>query len=375
MLKHPVEVFIRFKEEQKNIRAFVAVTDEFMRPNDTALGKIASTLTEAGFVPFYSRPPERNETPFSDEEFQSLIDQMDQFEGPITVKIHDLEKNLYALEDAAEQLKDKFEPNYREHALAWMEFIFNDPDSTKLVKMDEKWCEAQIAELTQKTGEPADEDSDFVRFFRYISNRQRAKTTANLIARLEQVRETFNRLRVAHRMRDPNADVNILRQGYLLLMTAFDAAVFDMIRIAMRLHFFKLIARFGKKEVIPVAQWDKFGTIEEFQNRMIEKSLKGFYLKDLLEVIRKMGVAPTDWNRLSEMIQRRNLHVHNRGFVDERYLETDDSGVARFNIDKLSLGDMAVIDQDYFDSSLKLTMECIELIRDWVMAGVPIKKE
>lgn len=39
----------------------------------------------------------------------------------------------------------------------------------------------------------------------------------------------------------------------------------------------------------------------------------------------------------------------------------------RFNIDKLKLGETAIVDQDYFDKAIKLTMECIELLRDWVM--------
>ena len=51
-------------------------------------------------------------------------------------------------------------------------------------------------------------------------------------------REQFADLELLARVARPDAEVNVLRQGFLLLMTAFDAAVFDLVRIAFRKEFF-----------------------------------------------------------------------------------------------------------------------------------------
>ena len=41
-----------------------------------------------------------------------------------------------------------------------------------------------------------------------------------------------------------------------------------------------------------------------------------------------------------EMIERRNIHLHNKGFVDNKYFDS-------FNIYKFNIGDYAYIDNEY----------------------------
>src|ERR1700733_7329978 len=106
-------------------------------------------------------------------------------------------------------------------------------------------------------------------------------------------------------------------------MTAFDAVIFDLVRVKLRKDFFKLIGALGN-EKITFQDMAKAGNTEALQNEIIEKQLKKRYVKDLLVLL------ANDWNvqcvqpgqkfeRLIEMVLRRNIHVHNRGIVDERY--------------------------------------------------------
>jgi len=62
-------------------------------------------------------------------------------------------------------------------------------------------------------------------------------------------REQFADLELLPR-RETRRRGHVLRQGFLLLMTAFDAAVFDLVRIAFRKKFFQIIGTFGKQEGI-----------------------------------------------------------------------------------------------------------------------------
>jgi hypothetical protein len=196
---------------------------------------------------------------------------------------------------------------------------------------------------------------------------------AGKINALRRALDLFEQMRFAARLQLPGAEVNLFRQGFLLLMTAFDAAAFDITRAAVRDHFFRLIAILAKKESIAVKQWSEFKSFDEFRDQFIEQQLKSYYLKDLLSALRKAGVAyctaETDVIRITEMIQRRNVHVHNRGYVDERYMERDEKGTPKYNIFNLKLGGMAAIDESYWEIANRLTADCIKHFAHWATGG------
>ena len=79
-----------------------------------------------------------------------------------------------------------------------------------------------------------------------------------------------------------------------------------------------------------------------------------------------MDEAPGErFIELVELVMRRNVHVHNRGVVDERYLERDRQGTPRFNIYNLTLGSIAEIDEPYWNRANKLCCHCVERIAAW----------
>jgi hypothetical protein len=186
-------------------------------------------------------------------------------------------------------------------------------------------------------------------------------------------REQFDEIEVLARMANPDAEINVQRQGFVLLMTAFDAAVFDLTRIAFRGKFFELVGIFGKQDKVALEEIAEAGDFETLRDQIVEEQLKKRYVKDLLGLFQAIGIEVVDEKcgdrpaQLIELVQRRNLHVHNRGIVDERYLETDPkTGKAKWNLFDLKLGQLACIDRAYFDNAVRLCANCVERLVRWV---------
>lgn len=173
-------------------------------------------------------------------------------------------------------------------------------------------------------------------------------------------------------MATPGAEINFLRQGFVLLMTAFDAAVFDLTRIGFRRKFFELVGVFGQQDRVTLEEIGEAGSFEAFRDQVIEEQLKKRYVKDLLGLLQTIGVELVDENRgdrpvqLVELVLRRNLHVHSRGVVDPRYLEADrKTGKPKYNLFDLKAGQPAVIDDAYFQTALRLCGNCVERMVRW----------
>ncbi len=181
------------------------------------------------------------------------------------------------------------------------------------------------------------------------------------------VRQQFGEIDLLARIATPEAEINSLRQGFILLMTAFDAAIFDLVRVAFRQDFFGLIGTFGKQEKISFERIGKSKSFEACRDQVIEERLKGMYVKDLLFLFRSLGVITDDkiFARLVEIVFRRNVHIHNGGKVDERYLERDDKGVPKYNLDDLKVGEIARIDLNYWESAVELSDAFIDTLVGW----------
>jgi hypothetical protein len=185
---------------------------------------------------------------------------------------------------------------------------------------------------------------------------------------LQLTLDKFADLKLVARVVTPDAEINVLRQGFILLMTAFDAAIFDLVRVALGRKFFALAAAFGKQDKVSVAEIAEAGSFEALRDRLIEEQLKKRYIKDLLVLIGNnwgvQCVAPASgqkFERMIELVLRRNLHVHNRGIVDTRYVEDK-------NLDGLKLGEVAAIDESYWEMANSLCKRCVEQVAAWADA-------
>lgn len=164
----------------------------------------------------------------------------------------------------------------------------------------------------------------------------------------------------------PDASVNVLRQGFLLLLMAFDAAVFDITRAAIVKKPAKLVpAIIGKKNknfgASEVAKWIESPNPAETltDEIMREKRLQGL-IRDLQDIVNPLmdKSVGADFDRLMEAIRRRNLHVHKRGYADADY-------VSEFNHEKLKIGDFAPIGEQYLHDAHAQCVFCVKRLAAW----------
>jgi hypothetical protein len=186
----------------------------------------------------------------------------------------------------------------------------------------------------------------------------------NMNNTLHYVLDRFKAIKAIAKLVGTDAVVGILRQGFILLMTAFDAVIFDLVRVKLRKDFFKLIGALGKNEKITFQDMAEAGNMEALQNEIIEEQLKKRYVKDLLFLLSNEWKVQCvelgqKFERLIEMVLRRNIHVHNRGIVDERYLDE------RKNLDKLKLGDVACINEAYWEMANEFCCVCVHNVGAW----------
>ncbi len=137
---------------------------------------------------------------------------------------------------------------------------------------------------------------------------------------------------------------------------------------------------FGGQDKVTMEEISRAGSFAALRDTLIEQQLKPRHLKDLIRLAQRLGVSCVDEAKgdkhvqLIELVLRRNVHVHNRGVVDERYLEQDDKGCPKYNLFGLKPGDVAVIDEAYLDTANRLCRTCVKRIADWVEAGAVPKK-
>lgn len=199
----------------------------------------------------------------------------------------------------------------------------------------------------------------------YVLKTQKYNDLAYVYAKSDEIE-------IAVRMQRPEAEINVLRHGFILLMTIFDATVFDLMRVALRKDFFRLIGVVGKQDKVPLESLNKHNSFDEFRDEIIEEQLKSKYVKDILVLLENQNVQYVDSTtgfkaiHLKEMIQRRNIHIHNRGRVDEKYMERDNNGAPRYNIYNLAIGSVAQIDFPYWEMANRLCIDCVDYMADWI---------
>ena len=187
---------------------------------------------------------------------------------------------------------------------------------------------------------------------------------------LQFVTEKADEIEIALKMLKPETEINVLRQGFILLMTIFDATVFDLARVALQKDFFRLIGVFGKQDKVSLESFGKYADFEKFKEETIEDQLKTKYLKDVFSILESQHVEYITANgyeaiHLKEMVQRRNIHIHNRGRVDDKYLEKDNNGAPRYNIYNLAVGSIAHVDVEYWNMANALCRNCVENLANW----------
>lgn len=178
--------------------------------------------------------------------------------------------------------------------------------------------------------------------------------------RLELQQDIISRLLATLDMLDIRLNTNIYRQSFISLFSIFDAYVFDYVKKYFISHpkeledFFKPDK--NEKSKITFDNIIEFEDMQSLVNSLVEQKFEGKYIKQILTLIKAYKPSVFDgfdYNVIMETVNRRNIHIHNQGLVDSRYVE-------KYNNDKLDIGDYAQISKQYFSNATALLKKFIQ---------------
>jgi hypothetical protein len=180
---------------------------------------------------------------------------------------------------------------------------------------------------------------------------------------LSEVLDRFEEIELIATTGESSALTGTYRQGFITLMATFDATVFDLVRAGLQLKFFERITAL-MSDKHPLKDYVKKGSWQAIQDNIIEAELKTQTLRDLLKVLNQWNVkcVPPDrkFVQLMEVVNRRNVHLHSRGVVDQKYVDGGE------NIYNLKIGAVAVIDEAYWQQANELCEFCVRQTASWV---------
>jgi hypothetical protein len=357
-----------FWEEQSYIQKYL----EFLQYKAGVFQKEVAVLT--GILGKYGLGPQDRvlflpswNGPYALTALQDFYDLLRGSIPRVRAAIQEVEYELSRLE-VPEGLRQTDARSFRGEMIQYMIDALENDSLPSTIETARKDLREQLREMAESgDGEPvADEVIDSAVSSAIFILKERK------LNELQYLAESAGDVEIAVRMLRPDTELHVLRQGFILLMTIFDATIFDLMRVALRRDFFGLVGAFGKHDKVPLEDFAKYSSYEEFRDQIIEDQLRGKYLKDLLAILEAQKVElvdPATEDRtihLRELVQRRNVHVHNRGRVDDRYLERDSHGVARYNIYNLAPGSFAEVDLPYWERANRLCQACVTRVAAWV---------
>ena len=105
-----------------------------------------------------------------------------------------------------------------------------------------------------------------IRWAVYINAKRKLNT-------LYFVKNRFDELQLVSRVTSPEAEINILRQGFILLMTAFDAHI-RLGQGSPPRQVLCAIGSLGRQEKVSLERLGSFDSFEGFRDQIIEEQLK-----------------------------------------------------------------------------------------------------
>ena len=98
--------------------------------------------------------------------------------------------------------------------------------------------------------------------------------------------------------------------------------------------------------------------MEALKSDYVEQKFDGKYIKQILVQIKNKYpnvLEGIEYKNIMEMVNRRNIHIHNQGVADARYIEN-------FNIFGLEINDYAQISKQYFLNAVAILKKIIQNI-------------
>lgn len=363
-------IVARFSTELDYIKRYVDFLESVTRIDDWQVGGLLRLLSKYKLpIPEGAAANRQYGKPYTIEEVSGIVAEMKRIRPQLTQLISSAQTAL----DASPQPDGFGSIDVRTNVGEWIEHARHDlPDNSDQSMV---LLRSQIQEQNQRLIDEYGEDGDFELTLPddvdTIVEAARFVIAHDQLSGLLEISEQISHLDLVCRAGQADTELNVFRQGFLLALTAFDAAVFDLTREVLTSCFWTLISRFPARRKISVDDLGRYSSFEEFRDGVVEDELRGLYLKDLLQVLWGLQVdlvpkeSPWSFGHLVELVLRRNVHVHNRGIVDSRYLASGDDRMQQFNVHGLRVGDSAVIDRPYLDMALRLSSDAVGAIAEW----------
>jgi hypothetical protein len=380
----------RFQEECEYLEKYLDLVQRKISINESDIEFVSYLLNKNGVKnKLKTNSKVKLNCPLKKSDLESVLKQFQSIKEPIKNRIAKIEKDIIeiirSMDDGYDADDEGFIYSFEDYMDDYLEGVdFWDSSHNELVSdmmslLEDGQSREKIKSVRQTTIQQYKQISDTEENHRSIEDKIEFAIKDALIilyqikiAQIEQACEKSEEIEIAVRMQSPKTEINILKQGFILLMTLFDATIFDLMRIAINKDFFGLIGILGEKDKIFFREFTDYSSFDEFRDEVVEMQLKKKYLKDIFGLLRKQGVeyvvdsSGFSSIHLTEMIQRRNIHIHNRGLVDEKYLERGKNGAPRYNIYNFALGDVAEIDNTYWEMATRLTKDCVDHVANWV---------
>lgn len=177
----------------------------------------------------------------------------------------------------------------------------------------------------------------------------------------EDVLVFIDKLKTTLFINDINNTLNANRQSFILLMSTFDATIFDMTKQLLEEHFYQYISDFCESDYkLKVKDFGKFANNQEMISNTVDECLKQKYLKDLIKIYKKLDVLNNKilFKNLMEISNRRNVHLHKSGVCDEQYITS-------FNLFSKNEGDFLEISENYLMNSIDYCSDIVKKIVEW----------
>ena len=147
---------------------------------------------------------------------------------------------------------------------------------------------------------------------------------------------------------------NIYRQSFINVVSIFDALIFDILKNYFMKNI-KLLENFFNSSVnklkIDFQDIIKFNNFQELKAFLVNLKFEQVYLSKIIKYLNNFDNAffeDNEFEQLLEIINIRNIHIHNKGVIDKKFL---DEG---YNLKKFKLGQTAVIDKSFLFDVFKI---------------------
>ncbi|GIK43867.1 MAG: hypothetical protein BroJett011_77000 [Chloroflexota bacterium] len=247
----------RFTEEQEYIQKYVEFLQYKTAIFELEIGELANILSKYDLLEIERRRDwSLRGEPYTIDELQNVQNQIQNVKPNIVTTIQEIESEF----DHLKSPPGLGAIDSRSIRGEWIQYMLDaleydmSPANLKVVRRE------AIEQLRLSNAEMSeDEEVADERVIDYAIRSAIYLLKMRKLNELRYVTDKTEEIEIALRMSRSETEINILRQAFIILMTIFDATIFDLIRVALRKDFFRLIGVFGKQSKISLENLNRYG--------------------------------------------------------------------------------------------------------------------